>query len=408
MTTLGTFHMRQRLLDLDAGYLCFVTGFVLWLVCRILLTTTVADTAVGSAVGTLVKVGALLCLCSEVFARRFTRGSLVLLLSFALCALNVHRVGGLDPLYLLCVAYTSRHYPLKSILAPVLIVTIATCLAVATLALLQVIPDVTSVTGSRERYSLGFNWVTFPSHYYLEIVIVFAVLRRGRLTRRQLVLLLVLDFVLFEITDSRNSFVLTAVFLVVIYVLQRRGALATGYAMPPWLNRLLTYSFLLGLGISVLIYVLPSPSSGLGVQLNALLSKRVVYTQAAIATYGISPLGTQVTWVTQSLIRAGQYSASQYLYVDCSYLNIAINYGWVFLAFLLSLLTVATRRSLQTACLTLGIGLAFFAIHGIVDPQLLDLHYCIPLVLVGNALDPLDVWTDKMRGLSSVGLDNPS
>lgn len=98
--------------------------------------------------------------------------------------------------------------------------------------------------------------------------------------------LLCLASELFARRFTRGSLVLL---LAIVYVLHRSGTLAKGAAIPPWLTRLLTSSFLLGLGISILIYILPNPASGLGAQFNSLLSRRVAYTQAAIDTYGISP-----------------------------------------------------------------------------------------------------------------------
>lgn len=404
MDVSGILRMRAKLMNLDAGYICFTVGLVLWLACRILLTTTIVDTGVGSLIGSLVKAGLLLCLFSEIFAWKFTFESFCLLLAFGFFSLVTYRVGGLDIVYLLCIAYTSRRYSLDSILIPALIVVVATCAAVVCLSLTEVIPSATSVVGSRVRSSLGFNWVTFLSHYYLEIVILYAVVRKGRLPIWQILLLFAVDFAIYEITDSRNSFLLAAIFLAILFFLRKRGS----DEAPDWLRVLLSCSFLIGLLLSAFLYVLPDPSSALGVRLNGLLSRRLIYTQEAIAAYGISPLGTKVTWVTQSLVRTGQYDSSQYLYVDCSYFNIAINYGWLFLAFIITLLTVTTNRSIRTAGLTLGIGLAFFALHGVVDPQLLDLHYCVFLVLLGNAFDPDDVWTDKMKGLkSSVSKSEP-
>ena len=72
--------------------------------------------------------------------------------------------------------------------------------------------------------------------------------------------------------------------------------------------------------------------SGFMAKLNDILSGRLANAAEAWQKYGLSLFGQNIVWTGQGIT----YKPSMhYLYVDCSYLNILLNYGLVFLLLVL-------------------------------------------------------------------------
>ena len=97
---------------------------------------------------------------------------------------------------------------------------------------------------------------------------------------------------------------------------------------------------------------------------------------------------------------------SQYLYVDCSYINEIINNGWLTVGLLMVALAIVAYNATKHAGILIGLALIFFAIYGIVDPQLLDLHYCLLLLLLGNVFDDNKEWKNRTINLAPAKQDS--
>lgn len=372
---------------LSAGQTFFILGLNLWMFCRILQTSYYIEIA-----GTLLKLGIYagltLCVFSELFSKDFDLKSFILAFVMSLLMLMLYRVGDNNVVPMLIIAFTSRHYKLRNLLVATLpVLGIALLLIVASCEV-GLIKQNYSYDGIRERNSLGFGWVTFLSHYYLEYVICYALLRGSRLKIREIGVLFMLNALIWLATAARNSFILTAVFLILLLVIKRARYWSCGSIFAS----VAAAAFPISALVSWLLYVVIEPYSALGYELNLLLSKRISLTQQALNMYGISPFGSIVTWVTQSGINSGAYSHSQFLYVDCSYINALINYGWVVTYVLLAALVVVAFKATKRSGVIMGLAFLIFAIHGIVDPQLFELHYCLLLLLLGNTFSSEKEW----------------
>ena len=391
--------MKNKSLNIhcNAGEFLFIVGFCLYLAARILFTSTISTTmGFGSMIKLLMVVGLAAILLSIFLSERVTARSLLLLALVTILAYLVYKTGGADFASLLFIAYAARYYKLRNIIEPAYKVIVYTCVLIVLLAVLGIVDSTTSSEEFRYRTSLGFIWVTFLSHYYLEIVVCYVFLHFHELTTGRILILALIDVAIYSATASRNSFFLTLIFLVFVLVM-REGKNNTSKPVAYFLS----LSFVACTAISFLIFLLPEPFSAAGYQLNKLMSGRILLTQNAIAQYGITPFGTAVQWVTQSMVNSGQYAANQYAYVDCSYINLMIHYGWVVFSIILVALTVVSYRCTRQMGALAGDAFLIFAIHGVVDPQLLDLHYCVLLVLLGSVFDSTDEWGYLLSGLLS-------
>ena len=385
--------VKSGVLGADAGTALFSFGFCVYLIIRILFTTTISTMGFGSLLKAAMYFSVAVVLLSLLFGRRVSVKSLCLVAFLIVLAILAWRVGGSDLAYLMLMACASRRYGFRSLLSLSFKTIACTCIIVVLLASVGCIGSVSSVDSFRVRNSCGFIWVSFLSHYYLELTICFAILVADRLSLRHLLLLAVIDCAIYMVTGSRNSFVLTLLFLVAVafWLLFRKKKPCSSLCAV-----IICLSFCLAAVLSFVIYLAFDPFVGVGLQINTALSGRMLLTQRAVELYGLSAFGTQIQWVTQSMVAGGQFAAEQYSYVDSSYLNILINYGWVFAFFVLVALSVIAYRCTKNCGLILGIAFFTFAIHGIVDPQLLDLHYCVFLLLLGNVFDSQEQWGAKL------------
>lgn len=373
----------------------FMVGLGLWLFCKILDTSTFAD-SVHQALRVGEYCGFYLCLFSELFSREFTLRSLSLFAVLAFLAVILSRVHGADLLITLVIAFASRHYDFRLLLKFSMSITIISVLLVVTCSFVGLIPQVSDT--ARNRVSLGFGWVTYLSHYYLELVMCYTLLKGYKVRWLELAISLFIDFLIYSATGSRNSFILVIVFVVAFACIKisnrwncdKRFAFITALSYP------------LCAVASVFLYHGISLQSQLGASLNSLLSNRLVLTQRAIDLYGIRPFGNPITWTAASGSGSGEFDWSQYLYVDCSYINILITYGWVVCVLLIIAFSIVSYKATLKGGTLFGAVLIIFALHGIVDPQLMNLHYCALLLLFGNLFDPCCKWLRRMKGFPVV------
>ena len=377
----------------------FLTGLSVWIFCRILLTSRFGyDDGPAAALLSLgLYAGLFLCIFSELFNTVVNIKKLSLIAILMVLVLLLWRLRGGDIAFTLVIAFTARKFHFRDILSVATLFTLIAVLFVLGSFALGIIGQ--TYDYNRGRGSLGFGWTTFLSHYYLLLIIAYSVLRGIRIRSIELVVMALIDFVIFGLTGARNSFVLALAFLVIAEVIRKIGHWSFGKTA----CAAVAASFPVCALISAVLYLTVSPYSSFGSILNELLSYRLTYTQRAFSMYDVSLFGGVVKWVTQSSIANGTSTASQYLYVDCSYLNELLNYGWVIFLAMLAALSIVSFRATQSGGRMVGIALVIFAVHGIVDPQLLDLHYCTFLLLLGGVFDSRLGWKERMLCL----LDEP-
>lgn len=373
----------------------FSIGFILWLFCRILLTSNFGYD--GGAVFKILNIGLygglFLCIFSELFAESITLKSFSLVCVLILMTLLLLRVGGNDACFMLLLAFLGRRFRFRNILLLGVSTTVVAVLVVVGSFSIGIIGQ--TYEGARSRGSLGFGWVTFLSHYFLMISIGYTVLRGEGIKRVELLALLIIDCVIYSFTGARNSFVLGLLFLSVVFI----AKLANHWRAGKIACFISASVFPICAVISWILYMKINPYTVFGMSLNSLFSGRIALSQQALSLYGINLFGNAVQWVTQSSIRSGLYSLSQYLYVDCSYLNFLINFGLLVFIVLIMALSIVSFQVVNHGGFILGIAFAIFAVHGIVDPQLLDLHYCTFLFLLGGVLDSNASWDARLFGL---------
>ncbi|WP_286502460.1 hypothetical protein [Faecalibaculum rodentium] len=219
--------------------------------------------------------------------------------------------------------------PRKTLFRVVLIIQTAALTIIPLFAALGLFPNVIMDT-QRTRYSLGFTWVTSAPVLFVFASMLFLHLERKRLSGWTFIFLLQLATALFILTDTKMAFFTTILVFVIALIWWQK---------PHWLNWLENrWVKLVILWLPVVLTIVAMllaglyQDSGFMAKLNDILSGRLANVAEAWQKYGLSLFGQNIVWTGQGIT----YKPSMhYLYVDCSYLNILLNYGLVFLLLVL-------------------------------------------------------------------------
>ncbi|MDE5722536.1 MAG: hypothetical protein K2I30_07370 [Clostridia bacterium] len=227
-------------------------------------------------------------------------------------------------------------------------------------------------TGGRLRYALGFVYTTFLANYFFHAILMWLFLKRRCPTLFESFLILILNFIIYYLTDTRAVFYETIVLVAVCWIFK-----AVRHLNRNKLRYLFLIAFIGCAAIALYIQIFYDPSVVWMKKLNSLLTSRLHFGHKAFVEYGLSFFGQQITWVSFG-------ASGNYFYVDSSYMNLAVNYGIILLGILLIGFTFLMNKYIKANKLYCCIALAFLALHSITDPQLFSI-ICNPfLVLLGG------------------------
>lgn len=294
----------------------------------------------------------------------------------------------------IALAYLARHYSLEQLFRLWFFSCFVSVGFVVAGCVAGIIPDfiLSSEALLGPKHSLGFRWSTFLSHFYLSMVIALTAYKRRNLSIRAIIALLLLGIAIFALTGARNSFLLVVLLLISIMII-KLADINLG-RMPKILKWICCGSFVFFAVFSASFLLGIDASSPVGQAADSVLSGRLKYTQQAFQEYPVLVAGNKDLhystrqYFEDGTIATGYYTNDKtfvpapYLYVDCSYLSILLRSGPVVLVIVLTLFTVLNFYLGKRNNWTIVLLLVVWAVHSIVDPQLIYLHYSpLPLLL---------------------------
>lgn len=244
------------------------------------------------------------------------------------------------------------------------------------------------VDEERMRYSLGFAWASYAPNLFLFVSMQYMLLRRDKISWLELIVMEAINSFIFLQTDTKMSFLVLTVLVCVIgvnrvvsvkqYLLQVKEKffyLKKVYLILPWVCAFFAVFLPLYRQESLFWKIMNSGFSG-----------RLEYGKNAIMNYGFSLLGQKIDMQGFSVLGK---TYEVYNYVDSSYLQIAIRYGIVLLAFICvlygaALLKMCQRRDGRFLLLLLVI--LFLCVE---EPFLFDVSFNVFPVLIFCDEDPL-------------------
>lgn len=236
--------------------------------------------------------------------------------------------------------------------------------------------------GGRERHSLGFNFVTNSCNYWLYFVLLYVCYRKKKITWMECIVLEVITYYFFAMTDTRNAFAIASIVILLAYVLKiwkgQKGRFLFAFLVKniTWIGTIL---------FTVLMFFFDKVDF-ITETLNAMLSDRIRLTCIAVENYGIRLFGQYIEWVGGT----NRYDTEwrDYNFVDSSYMQILLNYGIIILLILLIAYYFLGREVVMAGDWHFGLAIILGSIHSTFDPQFLWMQYNIFILALGYLLVP--------------------
>ena len=229
------------------------------------------------------------------------------------------------------------------------------------------------VQGERNRYSLGFIYATYSSNYYYYMILMYVYCRQKKMSWLEAVILLVLDMILFRITDTKSATALGAAAIVCGMGLKYVDA----EKIPQRLYKTVALACVPAFAaISIGLTITFDEENALFSKINSFLTGRLRLGNMAYEEQGITLLGQNIRWNTFELEGTVREAAVQSsVYVDSSYMQYLLNYGVIMLFLICALFVILSYRSWRNRDIYLSIIIVFFTAHAMFDPQLIWIAY---------------------------------
>ena len=250
------------------------------------------------------------------------------------------------------------------------------------------------------RESLGFIYASTGASLYFGFILQYIFLRKERTRAWEFAILELVQVFFFIKTDSRLPFYFGTAVIILFFI--------ESLCKTPWrFTRHLKGLIYITPGILCVIavggYFLFDLSSSFWNKINDFLSGRLSLGVNALSEYGIKVLGQPVVWIGNG---SGKMEGV-YNYVDCSYLQILIQYGILFLLAVMVLYTIGMICAYKAQDFWLIALFAVICVYSITEPYLLNLAV-IPLPLLAVAKVGEEPVTYKKGWLKQIFYTPPS
>ena len=263
------------------------------------------------------------------------------------------------------------------------------------LSQLGFIEDCIFVDGGRNRHGLGFTWTTTGAVLFLHWSLQYIYLRGEKIKLIELLLLTALTVWFYKMTDASMTFYLSIAFIIYFsiikiewekFILLRKRLFQKIAILFP----------LLAAFISILAQWIYDGSNKLWIKADSFTHGRLNLGHKGIFNYGITLLGQPMKWVGFS----ARNSAGEYNYIDCSYLQIAIEYGLLFLLLALLIYTVIIYRGIILKDYYIVSIICFLMVFAMTEPRLMNLMYTpFPLLVFSKMNDEKEEIFQKNYGI---------
>lgn len=353
----------------------FYLAYAVYLLWK-LSTISMLSLEQGSRIYTVIHGVVLLLLAfSSVLTIQFDRELICAAVLGVIGACVYHFANDVSIIDLALMLYASKCTDFKSIAKYSLAVLgTASCLVVIA-SQVGLVQDVLFPRGNElSRHGLGYLYCTNFSHLYLNFVLLILYLKRNKIKVSLYVFLLIIDGVIFYLTDSRNSCGLV--------VLALLGSICLQYCESNYFRTALksvTRCAFIGITLISLVCALAyDGSNGAWKTLNKITSNRIAQDNASIYKYGVTPFGQEIDFANR-IIAMGEQESERTLnpegdknIVESSFLNILITKGFVTLVAVLALFWFAQNKSQDSL---MSLILLIIALHSAFDFQLIKPLY---------------------------------
>lgn len=245
------------------------------------------------------------------------------------------------------------------------------------------LPNSVYIDAARTRHTIGFSYLGMFDLYVLHLALLAIYLKGSSLKLPIVLLFLTLHCFAFSQSVVRGTMIVSLMVWALYFLFIKRKP---GIFLLRALGIVAVSAIPLCLLFAVYTAVCYQPGSASWAVVDELFSGRLGLTQKALDTYGFMPFGQTVTWVGRAAVRSGQYSFSQYNYVDSGYLQLLIQFGYFALIVVCAAYIVTAWLAFKKRTgIAIEIWVVAVAVECLIYPNLLLLAYnCLLLIALND------------------------
>ena len=328
----------------------------------------------------------LLLILKEFLGARFTSRDGVLALVLIVITGYFYMYFGLTQTLLPIFIYSARNMEVNKILRISYVISVFMLVFIILSSYLGIIQNYIYYSALRERQYLGFRYALYPSSILCNIIFLKVYLEKENISWLSLICLLVANYVLFQYTDSRLTFIL-GVALIVFSTIMKKSQKFREIL----LNRTFIWSFLVLALLSIYATINYDYLSDWQSDLNEALGGRLSLGNSTLKFYGYGLFGKTLSLSGNGLDENGMLNTSTYDYVDNLYVLLLLRAGIIFLFIFLVAMTIIMKKIYIQKDSYLYIIFILLAFHGIIDdlimlPQYNSFWFVVAALFMGKRI----------------------
>lgn len=328
----------------------------------------------------------LLLILKEFLGARFTSRDGLLALVLIVITGYFYMYFGLTQTLLPIFIYSARNMEVNKILRISYIISLVMLVFIILSSYLGIIQNYIYYSALRERQYLGFRYALYPSSILCNIIFLKIYLEKENISWLSLICLLVGNYVLFQYTDSRLTFMLGTVLIVFSAIMKKSQKFREIL-----LNRTFIWSFLVLALLSIYATINYDYLSDWQSDLNEALGGRLSLGNSTLKFYGYGLFGKTLSLSGNGLDENGMLNTSTYDYVDNLYVLLLLRAGIIFLFIFLVAMTIIMKKIYIQKDSYLYIIFILLAFHGIIDdlimlPQYNSFWFVVAALFMGRRI----------------------
>ena len=241
--------------------------------------------------------------------------------------------------------------------------------------------------GGREREYVGFRYSLFGPAILCNIIFLKVYLEKDNIKWRTLMFLIIGNYALYEFTDSRLTFGLGMLLLILTILIKFFSKFKRVL-----MNKILIGSYVVSGLLSLYFTIGYNHLSEWHSNINEFLGGRLSLGYSTLKYYGYGLLGKKITLVGNGLDVDGYITTETYDYVDNLYIQLLLKLGLLFLVIFILGMTIVMWRVYRLNDIYLYIIFSLLALHGIIDdlmilPQYNSFWFVIAALFYKTRLD---------------------
>lgn len=229
----------------------------------------------------------------------------------------------------------------------------------------------------RLRSFLGYGWVNRASYCWFFVCLEILYLRENRINLSLGLVLSFVNYFIYARTNTKFSMLMT--FLVIGYGVlkqyrckifggKRRIKLRT-------ISRMAVFLFVLSIVVGVVLPLMYNPNNPIMAKLNGLATGRLGLGKTAIERYGLHLGGNKIQWVGSSTLMFGLSDGTEYFYVDNGFLQLSLEFGLLFTAFIVFIYIASIRISCKLGKSNLAMIIVILGVLFVFEPYAVDFAF---------------------------------